>query len=50
MLSLKCSKIPRPQLRIVVTGSGMDEETILKIIAWRSSVAKAEAMELVDSS
>ena len=31
MASLKAT---RPQLRIIVTGSGMDEETILKAIAF----------------
>src|SRR3989454_5649524 len=30
---MSCLKAPRPQLRIIVTGSGMDEETILKAIA-----------------
>ena len=28
-----CLKAPRPQLRIIVTGSGMDEQTILTAIA-----------------
>jgi DNA-binding NarL/FixJ family response regulator len=28
-----CLKAPRPQVRIIVTGSGMDEQTILKAIA-----------------
>ena len=42
MATLKAS---RPGLRIIVTGSGMDEETILKVIAsvfgncWRASPA-----------
>jgi len=30
---MSCLKAPRPQLRIIVTGSGMDEQTILKAIA-----------------
>ena len=30
---MSCLKAPRPHLRIIVTGSGMDEETILKAIA-----------------
>src|SRR5947199_2099415 len=30
---IACLKVPRPQLRIIVTGSGMDEQTILKAIA-----------------
>src|SRR5213080_4895072 len=30
---MSCLKAPRPQLRIIVTGSGIDEQTILKAIA-----------------
>src|SRR5438477_8505841 len=30
---MSCLKAPRPHLRIIVTGSGMDEQTILKAIA-----------------
>jgi len=30
---MSCLKAPRPQLPIIVTGSGMDEQTILKAIA-----------------
>jgi DNA-binding NarL/FixJ family response regulator len=30
---MACLKAPRPQLLIIVTGSGMDEQTILKAIA-----------------
>src|SRR5881392_1999904 len=30
---MSCLKAPRPQLRIIVTGSGMDEQTILTAIA-----------------
>ena len=30
---MSCLRAPRPQLRIIVTGSGMDEQTILKAIA-----------------
>src|SRR5438105_12482556 len=30
---MACLKASRPQLRIIVTGSGMDEQTILKAIA-----------------
>jgi DNA-binding NarL/FixJ family response regulator len=33
MSVMSCLKAPRPQLRIIVTGSGMDEQTILKAIA-----------------
>ena len=30
---MSCLKAPRPQLRIIVTGCGMDEQTILRAIA-----------------